>query len=463
MTAEQYLDQRREQSLAELNDLLSIPSISSLPEHATDVQRAADWAANRLRAAGMEHVQILPTAGHPVVYGDWLHAPGRPTILIYGHFDVQPVDPLDLWETPPFEPQVRDGRLYARGASDMKGNLLESILGVESLLKGEGSLPVNVKFFLEGEEEIGSPDLPPMVAQYRDLLACDLVVSADGSQFSEDRPSLETGLRGGCGIQIDVRGANSDLHSGQFGGAVANPIHALVRILDTMHAPDGTVTVEGFYDDVVNLSESERATIAEVPFDEAAYKAEIGVDELFGEPGYSPVERTWIRPTLEVNGIWGGFQGEGTKTVLPNEAHAKITCRLVPNQDPERIRQLLIEHVARVAPPGVTVDARPLAFLARPYLIPADHWGNQITAEVLTEIYGAPPYVTRTGGSVPVCEIFLTNLGAYTVTMGFGLSDERFHAPNEFVRLASFERGQRAWASLLQRLGERGQVKETLR
>lgn len=461
MTAEQYLDERREQSLAELNDLLTIPSISSLPEHAADVQRAADWAANRLREAGMENVQILPTAGHPVVYGDWLHAPDKPTILIYGHFDVQPVDPLDLWETPPFEPQIRDGRLYARGASDMKGNLLESVLGVESLLKGEGTLPVNVKFFLEGEEEIGSPDLPPMVAKYRDLLACDLVLSADGSQFSEDRPLLETGLRGGCGIQIDVRGANSDLHSGQFGGAVVNPIHALVRILDTMHAPDGTITIEGFYDDVVNLSASERATIAEVPFDEDAYKAEIGVDDLFGEPGYSPVERTWIRPTLEVNGIWGGFQGEGTKTVLPNAAHAKITCRLVPNQDPPKIRRLLIEHVVRVAPPGVTVNARPLAFLARPYLIPADHWGNQIAAEVLTEIYGTPPYITRTGGSVPVCEIFLTNLGAYTVTMGFGLSDERFHAPNEFVRLASFERGQRAWAALLQRLGERGQVGET--
>ncbi len=364
------------------------------------------------------------------------------------------MDPLNLWETPPFQPEVRDGRIYARGASDMKGNMLESILGVEALLQGEGKLPVNVKFFLEGQEEIGSPQLPAFVAANRDLLAADLVLNADGGQPGEDQPGLLIGLKGGCGIQIDVRGANTDLHSGLFGGAVANPIHALVRILDSMRAPDGTITVEGFFDDVLPLTERDRADIGAIPFDEEGYKASIGVPDTFGEPGYTTLERAWARPTLEINGIWGGFQGEGSKTVLPNEAHAKITCRLVPNQDPETIRDLLTRHVERHAPPGVIVDVRPLPFLAKPYLIPADHWGNQIAGKVLTDLYGKEPWFVRMGGSVAVTETFLTELGAYSVGFGFGMDDERFHAPNEFLRLSSFDKAQNAWVAILRRLGE---------
>lgn len=452
------LRNRQATSLGELQDFLRIPSISSLPENAGDVQRAADWTAQRLRTAGLEHVQVMPTERHPVVYGDWLHASGAPTVLIYGHFDVQPVDPLELWSSPPFDPRIDDGRVYARGASDMKANLLMSILGVEAHLKGGGRLPVNVKFILEGEEEIGSPDLPAFVAEHRDLLACDLVASGDGGQWAEDQPSLLVGLKGGCGVQIDVKGANRDLHSGFYGGSVANPIHALVRILDSMRSSDGAIAVEGFFKDVLPLSDAERTTIAQVPFDEEAYGAEIGVRELYGEPGYTTLERAWARPTLEINGIWGGFQGEGIKTVLPREAHAKITCRLVANQDPERIVQCLVSHVERVAPPGVTVETTPLPFRAWPYLMAADHWGNEIAREVLTELYGREPIYVRLGASVPVCETFLKTLGSYTVSLGFGLADECIHAPNEFIRVASFERGQQVWAMFLQRLGEKGQA-----
>jgi len=333
-TWETYLAEHQSQFLDELLDFIRIPSISALPEHAADVQQAGEWVATRLAAAGAEHVEVMPTGGHPVVYGDWLHAPGKPTILLYGHFDVQPTDPLDLWTNPPFEPVVRDGRIYARGASDDKGGMLIPILAVEALLKAEGSLPVNVKFIFEGQEEIGSPQLADFMTAHRERFACDLVVSADGLQWSEDEPNLIVGLKGLSGMQIDVQGANSDLHSGLHGGGVQNPIHALVRILDSMRSPEGKILVEGFYDDVVPLSKADRALIAEVPYDEEAYKAELGIEEVFGEPGYTTRERIWARPTLEINGIWGGFQGEGTKTVLPNEAHAKISCRLVANQNP---------------------------------------------------------------------------------------------------------------------------------
>lgn len=448
-----YLTDRRERSLQELIDLLRIPSISSLPDHADDVQHAARWVADRLASIGVEHVEIMPTGGHPVVYGDRLHAPGKPTVLVYGHFDVQPVDPVDLWTSPPFEPQIRDGRIYARGASDMKANLLMTILSVEALLQA-GDLPINVKYFFEGQEEIGSPQLPGFIEQHRELLACDLVLSADGMQWGEDQPSLLVGLKGGCGVQIDVQGPRGDLHSGMYGGAVANPIHALVRILDSMRSPDGAITVEGFLDDVVPLTEDDRRACAAVPFDEADYRSEIGIDDVFGEPGYTTLERAWARPTLEINGIWGGFQGHGVKTVLPSEAHAKITCRLVPNQDPARIVDALTRHVEKVTPPGVSVTVTPLPFLARPYLIPRDHWANEVAAEVLAESYGQRPVYTRLGGSVPVAELFQSLLGAYTVSFGFGLNDEGAHAPDEFLRLPSYDRGQQAWVRLLQRLGE---------
>ena len=449
---ESYLEEHQPRFLKELLEILSIPSISSLPERAPDVERAAAWVARRLTTAGLDGVRILPTGGHPVVYGEWLHAPGQPTLLVYGHFDTQPVDPLELWSQPPFEPVVRDGRIYARGASDDKGNMFIPILAVEALLRSEGALPVNVKFFLEGQEEIGSPQLPAFVAAHRELLACDMVISADSGQWSETDGALLVSLRGLCALQIDVEGARSDLHSGIYGGAVQNPIHALVQLLATLRGPDGTVQVEGFYDEVRPLSVEERALMAEVPFDEAAYREQLGVDALFGEPGYTVYERVGARPTLEVNGIWGGFQGDGVKTVLPSHAHAKITCRLVADQDPDVIRDRLTAHVEAHAPPGVRVTVRPLPGSARPYQMPAGHPGTAAARAVLTELYGKPPYHIRTGGSVPVCELFRSVLGVYTVGFGFGLDDEQFHAPNEFFRLSSFERGQKAYCRLLKQI-----------
>lgn len=449
-----YLDANRARFLEEYLELLRIPSISALPEHAGDVARAARWVAERLKAAGLEHVEVLPTGGHPVVSGDWLHAPGKPTILLYGHFDVQPVDPVALWTNPPFDPTIREGKVYARGASDMKGNLLAEIIGVEALLKTTGALPVNLKFFLEGQEEIGSPQLPAFLVAQKDRFAADLVVSGDSNQFADDQPSLTVATRGLAGLQIDARGAATDLHSGMYGGAVQNPIHALVALLASMRGPDGRVLVEGFYDDVRPLDAETRRQIGAVPFDEAAYRQAIGVKGLFGEAGYSPLESVGARPTLEVNGIWGGFQGEGTKTVLPNEAHAKITCRLVPNQEPGRIVELIQTHVAKHAPPGVEVTVRPSAGGARPYAIAADHPGNQAAREVLTALYGKEPYYVRSGGTIPVTELFQTHLGTPTVSFGFGLDDERFHAPDEFTRLANWERGQRGYCMLLERLGQ---------
>jgi acetylornithine deacetylase/succinyl-diaminopimelate desuccinylase-like protein len=452
-TWESYLAENKGRFDQEYFELLRIPSISALPEHADDVKLAAEWVARRLRAAGAEGVEVMPTGGHPVVYGEWLHAPGKPTVLLYGHFDVQPVDPLPLWTSPPFEPTVRDGRVYARGASDMKQNLLATIIGVEALLKTDGQLPANVKFFFEGQEEIGSPQIPAFLAANRAKFACDFAVSADGGQHGENEPSLMVGTRGLAALELEVRGPKSDLHSGMYGGAVHNPIHALVALLASMRGNDGRILVEGFYDDVVTLTSEERAQIAAVPFDETAVKRELGIDAFFGEPSFTPVERTWIRPTLEINGIWGGFQGKGSKTVLPSEAHAKITCRLVPNQDPHKILELLRVHLERHKLPGVTVTISHLAGEATPYLVPADHPANQAVRDVLLELFGREPYHERSGGTIPVTGLFLNTLGAYTVGLGFGLDDEGIHAPNEFTRLNNYWRGQKAYCLLLKRLG----------
>ena len=313
---ESYLADHQERFINELLEFLRFPGISALPAHAGDVQRAAQWVESRMKAAGIESVRIMPTGGHPIVYGEWLHAPGRPTVLVYGHFDTQPVDPLDLWDNPPFEPVIKNGRIYARGASDDKGNMFIPIVAVESMLKTSGTLPVNVKFFFEGQEEIGSPQLPAFIEANKSFLSCDLVLSADGGQWSEDQPVLALGTRGLVSIFLDVQGPDHDLHSGTYGGTIANPAHALVEILGSMHDREGRVTVEGFYEDIRALTEEERSWLAEVPFDEKEYLIETGSPSLFGELGFTTYERAWIRPTLEVNGIYGGFQGEGVKTVL---------------------------------------------------------------------------------------------------------------------------------------------------
>lgn len=450
---ETYLHENRDRFLNELLDFLRIPSISSLPDHSPHVQRAAEWLEARMQAAGIESVRIMPTGGHPVVYGDWLHSPDKPTVLIYGHFDTQPVDPVELWESPPFEPVIKDGRIYARGATDDKGNLFIPLIVVEALLKTEGRLPLNVKFFFEGQEEIGSPQLPDFMAANKDLLACDLVLSADGCQWDEMHPALILGTRGLTALFVEVQGPDHDLHSGTYGGAIPNPIHALVRILGSLHDQDGRITVPGFYDDVRSLTDEERAEAARVPFDEKGYLAETGATALFGEPGFSTYERTWGRPTIEINGIYGGFQGEGMKTVLPSTAHAKISCRLVADQDPLKTSDLVAAHVEKVAPPGVKVRAVKAESGAMPYLVPADHSGMRIAATVLREIYEVEPYRIRMGGTIPANALFQQHLKAHTIVFAFGLEDERQHSPNEYFRLSSYDRGQKAYGMLLSRLG----------
>lgn len=449
-----YLEQHGDRFLDELFDFLRIPSISSLPENKGDVENAARWVEKRMTAAGIESVKILPTGGHPVVYGEWLHAPQKPTILIYGHFDTQPVDPLELWESPPFEPSLRDGKIYARGASDDKGNMFVPIIVTEGLLETLGKLPVNVKFLFEGQEEIGSPQLPDFIAANKELLACDLILSADGGQWIGDKPCLVMGTRGLAAVSVQIQGPDHDLHSGTYGGTIANPIHALAHIIDALHDPDGRVTVEGFYDDVRSLNESERAAIARVPFDEKEYLSGLGATQLVGERGFNSWERAWVRPTLEINGIYGGFQGEGVKTVLPSKAHAKISCRLVPDQDPVKIAALVASHVEKIAPPGVTVRALRSESGALPYSVPEGHPGLDFAASVLKDLYGMEPYSVRMGGTIPANGIFLEHLGAYTMVFAFGLPDERQHSPNEFFRLSNFKRAQNAYAMILERLAE---------
>jgi acetylornithine deacetylase/succinyl-diaminopimelate desuccinylase-like protein len=447
-----YLREQRERFMDELMEFLRIPSISALPSHAADVQRAARWVEARMKAAGIESVRTMSTGGHPAVYGDWLHAPGMPTVLIYGHFDTQPVDPLNLWDNPPFEPVIKDGRIYARGATDDKGNLFIPIIVVEAMLNTSRKLPVNVKFLFEGEEEIGSPQLPELVAANKGLFSCDMVLSADGTQWEEEQPALILGTRGLAAIFVEVRGPDHDLHSGIYGGTIANPIHALVQILNSMHDQDGRVTVDGFYDDVRPLSDEERSQIGKVPFNLAVYLGETGSPSIHGEPGFTTYERAGARPTLEINGIYGGFQGEGIKTVLPSTAHAKISCRLVADQSPSKIADLLLSHINKVAPPGVMLTAVKSKSGAMPYLIPSDHRGLEVASSVLKDVYGKDPYTIRTGGTIPANAVFLEHLKAYTIIFAFGLQDERQHSPNEFFRLSSYERGQKAYGMLLNRL-----------
>ncbi len=451
-TWQEFLEENRERLLAEYFDLLRIPSVSALPEHAADVRRAGEFVVERMINAGIENVQLMETGGHPVAYGDWLHAPGKPTVMIYGHFDVQPVDPVELWDSPPFEPTLVDGRVVARGASDDKGGMLPTIQATEALLQTEGALPINVKYFFEGQEEIGSPTLPDFIEANKQKFACDMVLSSDGGQWSETEPALMVGLRGLAALQIDVKGPSHDMHSGGVGGAIQNPIHALVKILDSMRGDDGKILVDGFYDDVRELSDEDRQFLADIPYDEAEYMAEMELNGLYGEPGFSTMERIWARPTLEVNGIWGGFQGAGTKTVIPSVAHAKITCRLVADQDPNSVLESIQDHIARNTPAGAQVTVTPSKSMAQAYLMPSDHPGNEAARDVLREMYGREPYYARSGGSIPVCTLFLNSLGVYTVNFAFGLDDELIHSPNEFHRLESYLKNQRGYCMLLHRL-----------
>ena len=447
-----YLKDNKQAHIDQLVEFCSIPSISSLPEYADEVRRAGQWTLDKFKAVGLENVAMYETGGHPVVYGDWLHAEGQPTVLIYGHFDTQPVDPLNLWTNPPFEPTIRDGRLYARGATDDKGNFFAPLTVIEAMLKTEGKLPINIKFFTEGQEEIGSPQLPEWVAANKEMLKADMVLSADGSQYSKDQPALQNGFRGLSALQIDVEGPKSDVHSGGFGGAIANPLHALVRLLDTMRGPDGKIMVEGFYDDVRVLTDEDRAKFAEVPFNEEEYLEAVGAEALFGEPGYTTYERLWVRPTLEINGMGGGFQDEGVKTVLPSKAMAKISCRLVPDQDPHKINDLIEAHIKKHCPKEVRIKVTKSKSGAYPYIMESDHPGLVAAGEVFREIYGKEPYWTRMGGTVPVCSLFQRVVGMDTILFGFGLSDENQHGPDEFMRLSSIDKAQRAYGLLMNKL-----------
>lgn len=443
-----YFAEHREEHLNELMEFLRIPSISSLSEHKGDIQNAAQWLSNAFEKLNLENISITQTAGHPVVYADWQHAEGKPNILFYGHYDVQPVDPLNLWESEPFDPTIRDNKLFARGASDDKGQVFMHLKMIEALFATTGTLPVNVKFIYEGEEEIGSPNLPTYVEEYKEKLAADLILISDTGLYGPGKPAVCYGLRGLTGIQIDVRGAKGDLHSGLYGGGVQNAIHALAEILASFRDEHGTIQVEGFYDKVLPLTEEEREAYRALGFDEGSVKDVVGVKELFGEAGYSYLERTWARPTLEVNGVFGGFSGEGIKTVLPAEAGAKITCRLVPNQEPEEIVALLRAHVEKHKPVGVEVSISEFD-KGRPFLTPFDHPFIQAAGRSYEKVYNVPTAYTRGGGSIPIVAAFDEILELPVVLMGFGLSSENFHAPNEHFHLENFDKGLRVLSDYL--------------
>ncbi|HKI94080.1 MAG TPA: dipeptidase [Gemmatimonadales bacterium] len=452
-TVLERLTARHDRVLAELIAFASIPSVSTDPAHVADIQAAAQWVAARLAAAGSITVRTMATAGNPVVYGEWLGAPGAPTVLVYGHYDVQPPDPLEKWTSPPFTPTVRDGRLYARGVSDDKGPMLIPIAVAEAFFAETGALPLNVKFMFEGEEEIGSPSLEAFIADHREMLAADVVISADGAMWRIDEPSLTVSNRGLTGLELTLRGASKDLHSGRHGGAVANPLHAMAQLVASLHTPDGRVAVAGFYDHVRDLSPEERDEIARLPFDEKAYLAQVGATAAVGEPGYTTLERLWTRPTLEVNGMWGGYQGPGSKTIVPSEAHAKITCRLIPDQDPRDVLAMVTRHLEAHVPPGTQLDVAhgeygtPAAHIAR------DHFALAAAQTALRAVYGRPPLIVRMGGTVPVAEIFQRLMGLGTVYFSFSTGDEDFHAPNEFFRLHRLQEGLAAWAQLWHILG----------
>ena len=448
-----WLGERHDRILAELIEFAAIPSVSTDPAHAADLDAAAAWVAAKLAAAGPFTVRTIATPGASVVYAEWLGAPGAPTALIYGHYDVQPADPVELWHSPPFRPTVRDGRLYARGVSDDKGPMLIPIKVAEAFFAAQGRLPINVKFLIEGEEEIGSRHLEPFIAQHRALLRADMVISADGAMWRIDEPSLTVANRGLAGLELTVRGPAKDLHSGRHGGSIANPLHAMARLIASLHQPDGRVAVRGFYDRVRELSAVERAEIAALPFEEATYLGQVGAAAAIGEPGYTTLERQWTRPTLEVNGLWGGYQGPGQKTIVPSEAHAKITCRLVPDQDPDEVVALVARHLERVVPVGAQLTITPGDHGARPYHIDRGHRALKAAAAALEATCGVAPLLVRMGGTLPVAEMFERLLGLDTVYFSFSTGDEDFHAPNEFFRVRRLHEGLAAWTRLWDSLG----------
>ncbi len=435
-----FIEKNREAYIEELKELLRIQSISTLPDHKDDMQACAQFVSTKLKDAGLSRVDIYQTEGHPIVYGEWLGAPGKPTVLVYGHYDVQPVDPIDLWNTPPFEPTIIDDKIYARGATDDKGQMFMHIKSVEAYFKVYGSLPVNMKFLIEGEEEIGSPHLEPFIREYKDMLKCDTVLVSDTSLYAAGLPTITYGLRGLCYMEVEVTGPNRDLHSGTYGGAVANPINVLAKMIAQLHDKNGKVTLPGFYDDVVKLSQQERENFKKLKFNESAYKRSIGVAELAGEKGFSTLERSWARPTLDCNGIFGGFTGKGAKTIIPSKATAKISMRLVPHQDPKKIEKLFTRYIKSLAPKSVKVNVTGLHG-GYPVLAPLDKKSTQAAARGMEKAFGKKTVYMREGGSIPVIATFDKVLGATSVLMGLGLNSENLHSPNEHFHLKHFMLG----------------------
>ncbi len=437
-----FVESNKDRYLSELKDFLRIPSVSSQSDHNKDTRVCAEWVENQMRTIGMNNVQIFETPGHPVVYGDWLAAKGKPTVLFYGHYDVQPVDPVNLWTSPPFEATIRGENLYARGAADDKGQVYIHLKAIESYMKNAGSLPVNIKMIIEGEEEVGSANLDNFVKGHKDLLKADLLLISDSSMFARGVPSVCYGLRGLSYMEVELTGPKSDLHSGSFGGSVHNPIQALSEIIASLHDKNGRVTVKGFYNDVRSLTKAERSAFTKLPWNDKNYAKDLGVKQLYGEKGFTTLERLWARPTLECNGIWGGYTGEGAKTVLPSKAFAKISMRIVPDQTSEKIGRLFEQHVRRIAPKTVNVKVQ---FLhgGEPAITPIESPGVKAAATALQKGFGKKPLYQREGGSIPIVVQFKKILGLDTVLLGFGLPDENAHAPDEFINLDNFFGGIR--------------------
>ena len=448
-----FINVNRDRYVEELKQYLAIPSISALPEHAADVRRAAEWTGDALRTVGMQNVRLIDTPGNPVVYGDWMNAPGKPTILFYGHYDVQPVDPVDLWTSPPFEATVRDGEIYARGAADDKGQVFMHIKAVEAHLKQAGNLPINMKFFIEGEEEVGSEHLDEFVRSHKQDLAADVVVISDSPMFDRGIPSICYGLRGLTYFQLDMKGTKSDLHSGSFGGAVANPAFVMAQVLAQMKDRSGRIKIPGFYEDVRGLSEAERAEWKKLPFNETKYRKELGAPKLFGETGYSTLERVWARPTLEVNGLISGFTGSGAKTVLPAKAMAKVSMRLVPDQNPQKIGDLFEEYVKKICPKTVELTVTRMQS-GKAWMTEFDNKYVRAAGRAIEQGFGQAPVFTREGGSIPVVSTFQEELGVPSVLFGVGLPDENAHAPDERLDLGNFHNGIIAAAYLYQEIAQ---------
>jgi acetylornithine deacetylase/succinyl-diaminopimelate desuccinylase-like protein len=434
-----YQEKNKDRFLNEMLDLLRIPSVSAKTEHKPDMQKCAELVKQRLLDAGCDKAEVMKTDGHPAVYGEKIVDASKPTVLVYGHYDVQPVEPLELWHNPPFEPVIKDGKVYARGSADDKGQFYMHVKALETLVK-TNSMSTNIKFLIEGEEEVGSPNLGKFVAAHKDLLKADVILISDSSMLSMQNPSLDIGVRGLSYIEVEVTGPNRDLHSGTYGGAVANPITILAKMIASCHDENNHITIPGFYDDVIEATKEERELMARAPYDEEEYKKELGVKKLWGEKGYTTNERTGIRPTIEVNGIWGGYQGEGAKTVLPSKATAKISARLVPDQSSRKMTDKLLDYFKKIAPESVTVKAFE-HHGGEPYMTPIDSKGYKAAAKAVETTFGKQPIPVRGGGSIPICSILEKELGVKIIFMGFGLDNDNLHSPNEKYNIENYHKG----------------------